>query len=662
MRWIGILLLVAVMASGISAADAPKTDAPDARLDKEVTIAVAHTKLEDVVKQLSEQSGVEIKAGTGARDWKVRERKVTIDAKDVRLGALIDEISKLLGFYVSKSGKEGEWTYTYWQDMKARLLESEMLSAEKEAQAQRSTAIRQGALDSASEALKLSPEEAMKKKTEDPWSAYLGGTKSGRGYAALLGYLANGFPTERDLMLRGQQVTIPLANLPPNVQQAIADANGGGFMAMMRSQAENGEDPFAGAEPFQIVMMPDLGFGTDREMGMMGFGGMLMVMGTTPELAGMSIPGMPGGGFPMGMFPVTGSDSVLGKAFGMMFMALEEGATQEEIDKLMGSPEQQQQFLADGMARESKTEKTPPTDAELTREVELDELPKTSELMSPRTDVTTNADKVVAAISKAVGKPVLVESFIGSMPLELYLKPGKQPLYKILIGLEKAAYTWTFGEGALRIRPEDWAIQRSYDIAESVIARYKGILEKNGAFGLDDLAMIVTELTDEQIDNTLIKDETIMMPLMSMETMLGDSREVLRFYGSTSVQQRSAMASEAGLPFPALNSQQWDRLSAMITSRLGGVYVVDGNVRLEEPGDNGPYYNFKVTVLVEGEQEPRTFEEMIAIWDKDTVAEMRKSAEEDRKAMEDTSKEKGTEKPIKESDTQNQEAPTTSDQ
>ncbi|NIQ99917.1 MAG: hypothetical protein GTN78_06900, partial [Gemmatimonadales bacterium] len=100
----------------------------------------------------------------------------------------------------------------YWQDLKSRRLEEEMLVAEREMAAQRFRKLRQGVLDTAEDALKMSPEEALKKRDKDPWLAYLGGTKAGRGFAQILSSLGKDFPTERDLMLRGRRVTISLSD------------------------------------------------------------------------------------------------------------------------------------------------------------------------------------------------------------------------------------------------------------------------------------------------------------------------------------------------------------------------------------------------------------------------------------------------------------------
>ena len=108
MRHLSILLLVILTSAGVWS-QGTTTDKPDARLDQKVTLEVSHTKLEDVCKQLTEKTGVTIKAGSGERDWKVRERKVTIQAKDVKLDTLMKKISKLLGFcllYTSPSPRD----------------------------------------------------------------------------------------------------------------------------------------------------------------------------------------------------------------------------------------------------------------------------------------------------------------------------------------------------------------------------------------------------------------------------------------------------------------------------------------------------------------------------------------------------------------------------
>ena len=109
-RWLCYPILILWALNG-AWADFSEIRKSDPRLEKKVTLAVNHVKLEEVAQSLTEQSGVDIKAGTGKRDWKVRERKVTIHAKDIQVGQVLEEISKLVGFHVSQQGKEGEWNY-----------------------------------------------------------------------------------------------------------------------------------------------------------------------------------------------------------------------------------------------------------------------------------------------------------------------------------------------------------------------------------------------------------------------------------------------------------------------------------------------------------------------------------------------------------------------
>ncbi len=661
--WLAAFLFALVATSAISAEKA-LTDNADPRLDKRITISVAHTKLEDVVKQLFEQSGVEIKAGTGARDWKVRERKVTIEAKDVRLGTVLDQLSKLLGFYVSKSGKKDEWAYTFWQDMKARLLESEMLNAEREALAQRSVAMRQSALDTAADALKLSPEEAMKKKDTDPWLAYLGGTKDGRGYASLLDYLGGNFPIERDLMLRGKKTTFPLENLPPYLQQALDDTRMGGFMAMATDNIPpEAQEMFKGLTAYELTVMPMTGMGGgEQEMSAAGFGGMVMMMAKMPkEFGGGGMDSEFGGGFPMGMFPLSGSDTLMGKICGKMLLSVEDGPKDGDIGSRMSKTAEEMgdpaALIADTMARESPTEKEPPTDPELLKEVELGELP-TFSMTQADSDSPKSIGKEVVAISKAIGKPVLLESFIGSMPISLYVKAGKQPLYKILIGAEKAGYTWTFGDGTLRLRPDDWALRRSYEIPESLMARYRDILTRNGEFTLDDLATIVIELTDDQIDNTLAKEPEFLFPLASLRNFgSGGTRELLRLYGSMTGPQKGTLTADAGLGFSQLSGAQWDRLNQIISEELGGVYILDGVIKLTMPGAGEQAamagmsrYKFEFAVQVGGEEKPRTFSKTAMTYGKAQLQEMQKNLDAAKKKAEADKAEK---------DKQSQEAPKT---
>ena len=592
MKPIWIAVLLAVAASSVCA-DIAKFDPPDKRLDKKVTLEVAHTKLEDVVKSLSEQSGVTVKAGTGTRDWKVREGRVTIRAKDVPLGKTLDEITKLLGYYLSREGKEGEWTYIIWQDKKSRDLEAEMLIAEKEAEARRAEESRQASLDAAEKALKMTPEEAKKLRDNDPLVSYLGGTKSGRGYAQLLSSLSS---TDMQLMMRGKRIAMPFSSLPPALQQAAMDTTASGIIA-----AENaGGGTSQPMVPYQVVISQLTG-DINEELGPMGVAGAMSLMGLPQSGDGGYDPVL-GQGHPMSVFLLSKPDSQFGKTFGKALLALEEGAPMQQVEQELGGILNDGTANAEAKARKSPTEENPPTDPKLTREVDLGKMPDSSARQEGG-DAASNA-RAVAKISEAAGFAAMLESFTKANPIAIYLKPGKQPVYKIMIGLEKAGYTWDLEDSTLRIRPEDWAVKRSCVIPEGILTRYRELLEAQGMLTFDDLAALASEVTDDQIENSLFTDPYLNSAVgMPLGRWSWHGRDMLRLYHSLSANQRTNLTSEAGLQFGQLTEEQWDRLNTIITDRLGGLYIVEGSVRLVEPevpskGDGGRYV-LKVSAVTE---------------------------------------------------------------
>jgi len=98
-------------------------------------------------------------------------------------------------------------------------------------------------------------------------------------------------------------------------------------------------------------------------------------------------------------------------------------------------------------------------------------------------------------------------------------------------------------------------------------------------------------------------------------------RDYLRVYGSLSAEQRKALQSEGGLPFDQLTNTQWELLGNLIAERLGGVYLVGGNLQLSLT----PWAKFQVTAQVGGEEKPRSFSQSIMIVTKDDLASMREA-------------------------------------
>ncbi len=141
-----------------------------------------------------------------------------------------------------------------------------------------------------------------------------------------------------------------------------------------------------------------------------------------------------------------------------------------------------------------------------------------------------------------------------------------------------------------------------------MLNHYKALLEKNGAFTLEDLVGLVSALTDAQIEGGLMEDREVSGAVM---TATGDrhGRTMLRAYGLMDAIQRASLTSEAGLPFGRLTDAQWDYIYQIITDDLGGIQIMDGSIRIV-PEPNRKI--FEITVLSPDEQQPRTIRVSVA--------------------------------------------------
>lgn len=582
-RQFAIVLCILVMqfAAGAVCANIETYRQADPRLEKKVTIEMNHAKLEDVVESLAEQSGVGVKAGTGGRDWKVRERKVTIHAKEIPLGQMLDEVSHVTGFLLSREGKEGEWGYVIWQDLKRRLLEDEMLIAAREADAKRMADMRRAAIDRAEAALKMTPEEAMKQRRKSPMTAFMGGTRSGRGFARVLSALQSEFSTEYELMMRGKRVTIPVSSLPSWLEDAVQDMMTGRFLFSPEAAEQ--------LTPTAICIGRAYGPGSDlfTPAGLAGVMTLDTVYTNDDRLKGM----------PSGQFPMSGSDFKLVDVFGEYALMLEEGADPEEAREHRRGLWDDPEGVAGMFDWESPTEEEPPTDPELTREIEILEVhgglrPGTG---FRETEWAEDHGRMMAEIARAADVSVLLESYAGMMPVGTFIKEGKQPFYSVLIAAEKAGCLWEMGDGTLRIRPRDWAIHRTREIPQSFVNHFQSLVDKGAEFTLDEVASIASALTDAQLDgglNELAELGVVLRAMMSQRT----HRDVLRAYGSMSPSQKSLALSENGIPFAQLTDQQWTHLQEIISEALGGEQITGGALRITDPEETAEQYQRYLTL------------------------------------------------------------------
>lgn len=599
MRW--LVVLMSVMCAVSVRASVTETIDLDKRLDKKVIIEVIHTKLMDVAAELTKQTGVTIKAGTSVKDWKPREREVTIHAKDVPAGDLIKEIARLLGFQVTASGKETAWTYAFWQDRKSRLEEDEATAAQRKAKEEQHRKMLQDTLDTADQALAMTPAEALQKQGESALLAYLGGTPAGRGMARVLSYINRDCPTCRDRFFRSKEFRMDSEELPPEILRAATEAAKGALAQIM----DYSEEPRDIPDVTQIGFEPAMDDEAEFIIGGLTFYGldtdaMAQDQGDDPNADYTTS---------VGGVPIADPSSWAGRLIGELAMALHNGADPEEKMNEIEAEVESPGFAAKFFARESPTEKDPPTDPELTREIEIKEIPEgVSKEFDPSCSAA-EAGLVLREVSRAAGWPVLFESFEDLNRFTTLVQPGKQPLYRILIALEKCGYLWEKGEGSLRIRPEDWAYRRALEISEGLVAYYKQRYEKQLSLTLDDHAALVVALTDEQMIKTLPDTDLSGITAWELQDEAEQSaRDMLRLYGSLSPAQKAALVSEAGLQSAQLTPQQLQRLNAIITDQLEGVSATHVMVGLD-PSPDVP--SFTIAVFDKQGRDPQMIDIML---------------------------------------------------
>jgi hypothetical protein len=82
--------------------------------------------MEQLVSAVSKQTGITIFIGSSKSDWRVRDRRTIVYIKDVTAGSLLQRVTKLHHYRMTRSGKEGQWTYTIRQDKRANDQEKAM--------------------------------------------------------------------------------------------------------------------------------------------------------------------------------------------------------------------------------------------------------------------------------------------------------------------------------------------------------------------------------------------------------------------------------------------------------------------------------------------------------------------------------------------------------
>jgi hypothetical protein len=216
----------------------------------------------------------------------------------------------------------------------------------------------------------------------------------------------------------------------------------------------------------------------------------------------------------------------------------------------------------------------PPTDPRLLEEVEPLEV-RTGDGGEPITAQILRQLKGKTALS------FLLEYYPDEAGRRVTVPREKAPLYKILNALKSAGYRWELSGDVVRIRPEDWAVRRSFDIPESFMEPYRRFLKEGGVPGLETLAEIADALTDGQIRHRFLRDPVLEAFSPGLASHVTGNRALLRWYAGMSAAEKARAETPQGLPFSDLAPEEERRLADFLESETGKRGTGQGRITLK---------------------------------------------------------------------------------
>jgi len=525
------------------APEAQEVDKTDKRLQQKITYEAKHETVLAIIEALSEKTGVDLRAGINKQDWQVRDRKMSIFAKDTSLASLMNSISRVMKFKWSREGEDPtKWVYRVYMDRKT-LLDAESRKAREEERTRKNEQTkRAGAIQAYSDAATMSPAELEKLKETNPFLYIVGKSNM----AGSMGQFFGEAPMVAEAFTTGQPLTVSGANLSPAAQQ--------GLLKSMQSIWKL-EQQFSGSRRSSKPFPEDLASNLDKVS--------IRVNRSKEDMQGL----MPQMGFMLGDLtmsyggkdvgvPLIDPDSNMAKMIGKMLLrSQEEGKGIDELaDENMGK-----EFMA-AMTKDMKSVQTGeappehPDDLALHAKVKL------------KVD-GMKLDDVQAALAKASGLTIVSDSFGWSMGMMGTTKIGEdeQEIRAILDKIEEGyRENWEKHGSTLEFRDREWYRKRAAQIPEAWLEGWRDTLKKTGTLDIGDLAQIAM-LTQEQLMVNVINDEALSQTQL-FSSIFG-AREPLRLYAQFSDAQRTALFSESGLDARSLSPEQWAQLDKAISPR-----------------------------------------------------------------------------------------------
>jgi len=189
----------------------------DARLARKVTYEARYRTVSAILADLSQSTGVTIRAGYNNQDWQVRDRKMNVFAKDLPLATLMSSIARVMKFKWSISRDAQPWTYRLYMDRRT-LLDAEGQRARRiQKNIEWQTKTRESWIQDIANVGNLSDQDYERLKEQNPYLYMYRKT----GISDALNAFFKAAPDLANAFATGQEMSLPVSDLSPATQQTV---------------------------------------------------------------------------------------------------------------------------------------------------------------------------------------------------------------------------------------------------------------------------------------------------------------------------------------------------------------------------------------------------------------------------------------------------------
>lgn len=503
----------------------------DSRLSRLITYEARHKAVKVILADLSDLTGITLRAGLNEKDWQVRDRRMNIFAKDIPLAQLMSSIARVMRFKWSINRDADPWTYRLYMDRKTLLGADAELYRAQEAFDKEITRRRENLanmIDNWTD--DLSPSELEQLRRDNPY-LYLLHTRGGGN--ALQG-LFKDIPGLREAFInRGGNITVPISDLAPNTQQLVLNAVKQKFQLWAGKEASslsgNDEKAFNNGQVSLEITPRELCWDKyqQRYFGSSG----VYINGNYYFMTDFAEPSSPLAQYDADVeLQAYEKDSARDNVWQQTKseyerLKVEEAKGLENIFLIGPSPKQ-------------------PDEPALHKKIKL--------LLDKKKKITLG--DLEAALAEISGFAVVSDSFrvsngyadIGDSETEL-----KDILTKIGDGYR---YNWDIHGDIIDFQSKYWFMMRTTQIPDDWIERWRGNFKRLGYLCIDDYAQIAM-LTNPQIEENLKTDEDFSQANIFGKDFLY-ARLALQLYASLSSTQRKEVCSSTGLSARACGEEQ----------------------------------------------------------------------------------------------------------